>query len=231
MIWVHNGRLANPGLEKSLVANKLAVLGVMHSTMRKFDREPHRRQVYEQQLNDLLKKGFAREVTEDELVKWINNGGKVYHISHQVAVNPSSKLTPVCVVFKSSQIYHGYSLNSSREVGPDVLNNLHGVLLRFRKDIVGGQGDVEKMFCMIRIPQEEQKMQLFFWCFPGDDKIRTFCMTRLVMGNKPSGALSMVETVEMDDNAQKYQAAHETIIRDAYVDNVFRTAPDIYSEG
>ena len=73
-------------------------------------------------------------------------------------------------------------------------------------------------------------MQLFFWCFPGDNKIRTFCMTRLVMGNKPSGALSMVamrETVEMDDNAQKFPAAHETITKDAYVDNVFRTAPDI----
>ena len=73
-------------------------------------------------------------------------------------------------------------------------------------------------------------MQLFLWKFPDDDKIRTFCMTRLVMGNKPSGALSMVamrETAELGDNAIKYPAAYETITRDAYVDNVFRTAPDL----
>ena len=55
-------------------------------------------------------------------------------------------------------------------------------------------------------------------------------MTRLVMGNKTSGGLFMVamrETAELGDNATKYPAAHETITRNAYVDNVFRTAPDI----
>ena len=87
----------------------------------------------EQQLKDLLKKGFARAVTEDELAKSIKNGGDVYHISHQVAVNPLSKLTPVCVVFNSSYKYQSYSLNSSWEDGPDVINNINGVLLRFRR--------------------------------------------------------------------------------------------------
>jgi len=89
---------------------------------------------------------------------------------------------------------------------------------------------VKKMYYMVRIPNEEQFMQLFLWKFPGDDQIRTFCMTRLVMGNKPSGGLSMVamrETAELGDNAVKYPAAHETITKDAYVDNVFRTAPDL----
>ena len=50
------------------------------------------------------------------------------------------------------------------------------------------------------------------------------------MGNKPSPALSIVamrETAELGDNATKYPAAYETITRDAYVDNVFRTAPDL----
>ena len=213
-----------------LVGNKPAVLGVMNSTMKKLNKEPHWRQVYEQQLLDLIEKKFAREVTEDELEKWINDGGKSYYISHQVALNPSSKSTPVRVVFNSSQKFRGFSLNTSWELGPDVLNSLHGVLVRFRKDYVGGQGDVKKMYYMVRIAREEQFMQLFLWQFPADDRIRTFCMTRLVMGNKPSGGLSMVamrETADLGDNALMYPAAYETITRDAYVDNVFRTAPDI----
>ena len=127
-----------------------------------------------------------------------------------MALNPSSKSTPVRVVFNSSQRFRGFSLNTSWELGPDVFNSLHGILLRFRKDYVGGQGDVKKMFYMVRIAKEEQFMQLFMWKFSGDDRLRTFCMTRLVMGNKPSPALSIVamrETAELGDNAAKYPAA------------------------
>ena len=70
------------------------------------------------------------------------------------------------------------------------MNSLHGVLMRFRKDYVGAQGDVAKMFYMVRITLEEQFCQLFLWQFPDDDRVRTFCMTRLVMGNIGSTNLS-----------------------------------------
>ena len=141
---------------------------------------------------------------------WKGNGGKIYYIAHQMALNPGSKSTPVRVVFNSSQVYKGYSLNSSWELGPDVMNNLHGVLIRFREDMVGGQGDIKKMFYMVRIPKEEQMMQLFLWQFPGDKSIKVFCMTRLVMGNKPSTNLSLValkETAGMNDNRIQFPAA------------------------
>ena len=214
----------------TLVDNKAAVLGVMNSTRRKLDRDPTWKEIYETQLGDLIKKGFAREVMDEEIVNWKSRGGKVYYISHQVALNPASKSTPVRVVFNSSQVYRGFSLNSSWDLGPDVLNNLHGVLLRFRKDYCGGQGDIKKMYYMVRIKMDEQMMQLFVWQFTGEERLRTFCMTRLVMGNKPSGSLSQValrQTSELNDNAEKYPVAHEAITEDSYVDNIFRTAPDI----
>ena len=213
-----------------LIDNKPAVLGVMNSTMRKLSKDPEWKKIYENQLLDLVKKGFAREVPEEELENWIKDGGKIYYISHQMALNPGSKSTPVRVVFNSSQIYKGYSLNSSWELGPDVMNNLHGVLLRFRKDYIGGQGDIKKMFYMVRIPKEEQMMQLFLWQFPGETRIKIFCMTRLVMGNKPSGTLSLValkETAEMNDNRDRFPTAYQTIKYDSYVDNLFITAPDM----
>ena len=147
-----------------------------------------------------------------------------------MALNPGSKSTPVRVVFNSSQKYRGYSLNSSWELGPDVMNNLHGVLLRFREDLVGGQGDIKKMFYMVRIPKEEQMMQLFLWQFPGEDKIKIFCMTRLVMGNKPSGNLSSIalrETADLNDNREKYPEAYQAIKHDSYVDNLFVTADNV----
>ena len=107
----------------------------------------------------------------------------------EVALNPASKTTPVIVVFNSSQIFRGHSLNDSWELGPHVMNNLHGMLLRFRKDKVAAQGDIRKMYYMVRVTKEETMIQLFIWKFSGEDKLRTFRMKRLVMGNKPSSAI------------------------------------------
>ena len=110
-------------------------------------------------------------------------------MAHQMALNPASKSTPVRTVFNNSQMFRGFSLNSSWALGPYIMNGLHAVLLRFREDVVGAQGDISKMFYMIRVTVEEQMMQLFVWQFADEEKIRIFSMTRLVMGNKPSKIL------------------------------------------
>ena len=107
-----------------LPGNKTAVLGVMESTIRKLSRDDTWRQVYDRQLLDLIQKGFAREVFSGELSNWVASGGVTYYIAHQMAINPSSKSTPVRVVFNSSQKYRGHSINNSLELGPDVLNSL-----------------------------------------------------------------------------------------------------------
>ena len=215
--------------KRELVDNVAAVLGVMNATKRKLKKDPLWEEVYETQLRDLISRGFAREVSEDEVKNWKKDGGRCYYIAHQMALNPGSKSTPGRVVYNSSQMYKGYSLNSSWDLGPDVMSNLHGVLLRFRKDQVGGQGDMTKMFYMVRVTKEEEMCQLFVWQFKGEDTVRIFCMTRLVMGNKPSGNISIVavkETAKMNDFEKRYPIAYQALTFDSYVDNVFLTAPD-----
>ena len=163
-------------------------------------------------------------------MEWKNGGGKCHYIAHQMALNPGSKSTPVRVVFNSSQVFRGHSLNSSWDLGPEVMSNLQGVLLRFRKDLVGGQGDMTKMFYMVRVTKEEEMVQLFVWQFKGEDKLKTFAMTRLVMGNKPSSNISIVavkETAVLEDYQEKYPVAYQALTYDSYVDNVFLTAPDL----
>ena len=96
-----------------LINNKSAVLGVMNSTKRKLRKDPVWEEVYETQLKDLISRGVAKEVSDDDLADWIKKGGKTYYIAHQMALNPASKKTPVRVVFNSSQIFKGHSLNTS----------------------------------------------------------------------------------------------------------------------
>ena len=73
-------------------------------------------------------------------------------------------------------------------------------------------------------------MQLFEWKFKGEDKLKTFCMTRLVMGNKPSTNISIVavqESTELEDFQESEPEACEVLKKDIYVDNVFVTGPDL----
>ena len=73
-------------------------------------------------------------------------------------------------------------------------------------------------------------MQLFVWRWKGEDKIRYFAMTRLVMGNKPSGPISSVavnETACLFDFEQLYPAAYDALANKSYVDNTFIVGPTV----
>ena len=78
-----------------LINNLPAVKGIMEATKRKLKKDANREDVYEQQLKELLEKGYAREVLEEEIEKWTSGGGKCYYIAHQMVINPGSKSTPV----------------------------------------------------------------------------------------------------------------------------------------
>lgn len=65
--------------------------------------------------------------------------------SHNSSI-PSKKAQKIGMVFYSSAMYQGHSLNSSLLQGPDLPNNLLGVLLRVRKRRVAITGDIEQIY-------------------------------------------------------------------------------------
>ena len=214
---------------KELKSNFPAVLGVMNATKRKLSKNESWENTYEAQLRDLIDRGVAREISTEELENWKRDGKPHYYTAHQMVVQPASQSTPIRVVFNSSQLCRGTSLNKSLDLGPDILSNLHGVLLRFRADEVAGQGDISKMFYSVRIKLEDQMMQLFVWKWKGEDRIRTFAMCRLIMGNKPSTAQSGIglrETAKLKDYEMKYPIAYKALWENTYVDNTLHTEPN-----
>ena len=211
----------------NLINNRVAVSALMHSTERKLSKNAAWREVYEEQLKVLVDKGFAQEICEDQIKAWENSGGSTYFIAHQMVLNSENKSTPVRCCFNSSQVYAGYSLNTSWELGPNLINSLHAILLRFRSDLVAGQGDVTKMYYMVRIAENETWKQIWMWRFAGEDHIRLFKMVRLVMGNISSPGLSGValrETARLEDYPIKYPSALQALTEDTYVDNVLIVA-------
>ena len=97
------------------------------------------------------------------------------------------------------------------------------MLLRFREGVYAAQGDIKKMFYCVKVEYEEEMCQLWVWKFAGENKIRTFAMGRLIMGNKSStnySTISVHETAKLFDFETRFPVAHKALVEDTYVDNV-----------
>ena len=71
--------------------------------------------------------------------------GKCWYIPHHGVYHPK-KPKKIRVVFDCSSQYKGESLNKYLLQGPDLMNKLIGVLIRFRQEIVAFTTDIEAMF-------------------------------------------------------------------------------------
>ncbi|KAK3101561.1 hypothetical protein FSP39_004496 [Pinctada imbricata] len=95
-------------------------------------------------------------------------------------------------VFDSSAKYDGVSLNDVLLTGPDLVNSLLGILLRFRMGLVAITADIEQMFYRFSVPDKHRNYLRFIWCKDNnpDCELIEYRMTRHVFGNSPSPAVA-----------------------------------------
>lgn len=204
---------------KMLPNNKQAALGALKATEKRLQANPDYGKMYCKQINDMIDRGAARKLSEKEMN---NYGGPVFYISHHEVLKPESKSTPCRIVFNSSANYRGHILNDYYAKGPDMLNNLVGVLLRFREKSVAMIGDIGKMYHSIDIPLLDQMTHRFLWRELNVEKQPdTYVMTSVNMGDRPSGTMAMValrKTAEMSKT--KFPRSSETILTNSYMDDI-----------
>ena len=61
------------------------------------------------------------------------------------------------VVFDCSAPYEGVSLNQQLLQGPDLMNNLTGILLIFREHSIAIVGDNEALFHQVKVQRSDQE--------------------------------------------------------------------------
>ena len=123
---------------KDLPDNYNQVLSKLQATERRLAKQPKHAVWYNSQMIEMEERKFSRKLTEKEIKEW---KGHVYYVSHHGIVRPEKKSTPLRIVFNSSVPFQGHCLNDYWYKGPDLNNNLFGVILRFREKI-GICGDI-----------------------------------------------------------------------------------------
>ena len=126
------------------------------------------------------------------------------------------------IVYNSSSTYQGHCLNDYWLKGPDLLNNLFGVILRFRENPVAIHGDISKMYHRVRIPEIDQHVHRYVWRdMEVDRDPDTFVKTVLTFGDKPAPAMAQIALRKTaDENEDSYPEAAISLKKNSYMDDI-----------
>ena len=173
---------------KHLPDNKEQAVKKLEATERRLLKNPDHAKAYNQQMVEMEQLGFSRKLTEKEEREY---DGPVHYVSHHEVLKHDSKSTPVRIVFNASSSFHGHKLNDYWMKGPDLLNDLFGVVLRFRENQTAIMEDISKMYHRILIPESDQQVHRFLWRnLEVHRKPDTYVKQVLTFGDKPAPSMA-----------------------------------------
>lgn len=143
--------------------NRQLALVRLNHLKRKLLKDQRYREHYVKFMEDVIERGEAEEVKD------VGIEGNKWYVPHHGVYHPK-KPDKLRVVFDCSARYDGISLNDYLLQGPDLMNNLTGILLRFRQHPVALICDVEKMFHQFHVCKADRDFLRFLWWRNGDLK-------------------------------------------------------------
>ena len=181
----------------------------------RLENNPKYMEQYSEFIAEMLKEGHA------ELAVDAAKPGEVYYIPHHGVYHPR-KPDKLRVVFDCSAKYQGHSLNDYLLSGPDLTNNLFGVLCRFRRHPIAVMCDIEKMFHQFHVSPKDRDYLRFLW-WEGGDTSKEPCEYRMnvhLFGAKSSPACANFGLKHLSKMfEQDYPLAGPFLRQDYYVDD------------
>ena len=175
---------------------------------------------YKRFMDKIIEKGYAKAANEDTTMH------KTWYIPHHGVYHPR-KPEKIRVVFDCTAKFKGYCLNEELIQGPDLTNQLVGVLLRFREEPVAVMADIEAMFHQVRVPEEFHDNLRFVWWPNGNLSGRLvdyqMCVHLFGATSSPSCANFALHKAA-DDNKSTYgEEAAKILHGNFYVDDMLKS--------
>ena len=145
--------------------NRVLAVRRLMPLKKKFATDKNFRDHYIAFMESMLKSGYAEKIPTSSPYRCPKSC--MWYIPHHGVFYPK-KPNKIRVVFDCSALFKGESLNKHLLQGPDLTNNLSGVLCRFRKESVAFICDIEAMFYQVRVTENCRDMLRFLWWENGD---------------------------------------------------------------
>lgn len=204
--------------------NYFAVMKRFETLRTKFRADPTLYARYKEVIDTLLINGYASRMSPDEVKQ---RTPKTRYLPHFPVFNPN-KPAKLRVVKDAAWKCKGVSLNDTLVTGPDLLNSLVGILLRFRRGMVAIAGDIEAMFHRVLVRDEDKDCLRFLWQEDVDATVpEVYRMNVHIFGAKcsPTCAEYALQRTANDNVALFSEAAVKTALRDFYVDDLITSLP------
>lgn len=142
-----------------LPTNRELALGRLISSVSKMRNKPELMKAYDSVIRDQLEKGVIEKVTE----KYAD--GQKHYLPHHAVINPIKLTTKLRIVYDASAKTRkeNNSLNDCLYRGPVLLNDLCGLLMRFRLHRIAMVADIEKPFLQIGLQLNQRDVTRFIW--------------------------------------------------------------------
>ena len=199
---------------KGLPDNIQQAMKRLEATERRLERNSEHAKAYDTQIMEMNNLNFARKLEEKEINCY---NGPVHYIAHHSVVKSRSK-----IVFNSSSMYQGHCLNDYSLKGPDLLNNLFAVILRFRENKVALNADISKMYHRVLIPHEDLHVHRFLWRNKETNRPPdTYVMNVITFADKPAPAMAQIalKKTAVEGEAINPRAA-QTVKDNTYMDDI-----------
>lgn len=178
-------------------------------------------------MSDATKQAYNRILAEQERNEFIervsdDNVSSGHYLPHH-PVKKDSLTTPIRIVYDCSfkENVDSPSLNDCLEKGPQLLNEMVGILLRFRIWCYAITSDIEKAFLNIKLHENDREFTKFLWLSRLNDaesEFITYQFSSVLFGSISSPAiLNAVVKILLDSYDTKVA---NKLREDIYVDNV-----------
>ena len=136
----------------------MAEIRVRH-LKRRLERDKDLHEKYHSVIDGYIAKGHAGKLTKEDAEPSSN---KTWYLLHHSVTSPN-KPGKIRVVFDAAAKFQGTSLNDQLLPGPDYINKLAGILMRFCQEEAVLIADIEQMFHKVRVPAEDCYALRFLW--------------------------------------------------------------------
>ena len=217
----NNFEVGLPFVDHDLILpdNRQQVLDRFMQLDKRFQRDKNLFLEYNKFMQTMIDREFMEPVPVNDSCP---QGKRWYLVHHAVSHKRKAKIR---VVLNCSLKYRGISLNDKLCQGPDLANNLLGVLLRFRENPVAVSADVEKMYYMVKVPVEDSNYLRLFW-YDKSNNIAEYRLRVHVFGATSSGSVANYALKRTALEAPN-ENVKEIIERNFYVDDLLASFASI----
>ena len=146
--------------ESTLLNNYFSALVQLKSLERRLGKDSQLKESYSKTIKEDFEKGYIVQVDKSECLRTDNR--REWYLPHHPVIHPH-KPVKVRRVLNVAAKFHGYSLNNALLQGPDLLQSLIHIVVRFRQYPNAVSSDFEGMFLQVGVIPEDQPSLRFLW--------------------------------------------------------------------